>query len=79
MKPVTTIVVLLLIAISIAHLLRLIFQGEIIIGGFHIPVWLSIFGCIVPAILALMLWRENREEFNKEITPLKITKKKDNQ
>ncbi len=61
MKPVATIVVLLLIVISIAQLLRLIFQVEIIAAGFYVPVWLSIFGCIVPAILALMLWRENRK------------------
>jgi len=61
MKPVTTIVVLLLIVISIAQLLRLIFQVEIIAAGIHIPVWLSIFGFIIPAILALMLWRENRK------------------
>jgi len=55
MKPVTIIVVVLLIIISIAHFLRLIFQVEIIVAGIHIPVWLSIFGYIIPAILALML------------------------
>jgi hypothetical protein len=61
MKPVTTIVVIILIVISIAQLLRLIFQVEIIAAGFHIPVWLSIFGFIIPAVLALLLWRENRK------------------
>ncbi|MCK9392316.1 MAG: hypothetical protein M0Q01_12215 [Syntrophales bacterium] len=61
MKPVTTIVVLLLIAISIAQLLRLIFQVEIIAAGFQIPVWISIFGFIIPLVLALLLWRENRK------------------
>lgn len=61
MKPVTTIVVFLLIAISIAQLLRLIFQVEITAAGFQIPVWISIFGFIVPLVLALLLWRENRK------------------
>lgn len=61
MKPVTTIVVFLLIAISIAQLLRLIFQVEIIAAGCHIPVWISIFGFIVPLVLAVMLWRENKK------------------
>jgi hypothetical protein len=61
MKPVTTIVVILLVVISIAQLLRLMFQVEIIAAGFHIPVWLSIFGFIVPAVLAFMLWWENRK------------------
>jgi hypothetical protein len=61
MKPATTIVVLLLVAISIAQLLRLIFQVEIIAAGFHIPVWLSIFGFIIQLVLALLLWRENKK------------------
>ena len=61
MKPVTTIVVILLSAISIAQLLRLIFQVNIVANGMTIPIWLSIFGCIVPAVLAFMLWRENRK------------------
>ncbi len=61
MKPVTTIVVILLMAISIAHLLRLILQVDIVANGVNIPIWLSILGCIVPAVLAFMLWRENRK------------------
>ena len=61
MKPVTTIVVILLSAISIAQLLRLIFQVDIVANGVTIPIWLSIFGCIIPAVLAFMLWRENRK------------------
>jgi len=61
MKPVTTIVAILLIAISIAHLLRLILQVDVVANGVNIPAWLSIFGCIVPAVLAFMLWRENKK------------------
>jgi hypothetical protein len=61
MKPVTTIVVILLVAISVAHLLRIIFQVDIVANGVNIPIWLSIVGCIVPAVLAFMLWRENRK------------------
>jgi len=60
MKPVTAIVVILLSAISIAQLLRLILQVNVIANGVTIPIWLSIFGCIIPAVLAFMLWRENR-------------------
>jgi hypothetical protein len=55
MKPVTTIVTILLMGISVAHLLRLIFQVEMTVGGFHMPFWLSIFGFIIPLVLALML------------------------
>ncbi|MCX5827563.1 MAG: hypothetical protein NTV58_06130 [Deltaproteobacteria bacterium] len=61
MKSVTTIVVIILVGMSIAHLVRIIFQVEIIAAGFHTPLWLSIFGFIVPLVLALLLWRENRK------------------
>ena len=61
MKPVTTIVAILLMAISIAHFLRLILQVDIVANGMDIPIWVSILGCIVPAVLAFMLWRENQK------------------
>ena len=47
-KPVTTIVVILLLAISFAQLLMLIFQVEVI-------------AVIIPALLAFLLWRENKK------------------
>jgi hypothetical protein len=37
MKPLTTIVAILLVAISIAHLLRLMLQVEIVANGVNIP------------------------------------------
>ena len=60
MKPATGITIVLLILISIAHLLRLVFQVEIVANGMTIPMWASILGCIVPAALAVMVWRENK-------------------
>lgn len=60
-KPITTLVIVLLVVISLAQLLRLVFQVEIIAAGLPVPVWLSIFGFIIPAVLALLLWRENRK------------------
>jgi hypothetical protein len=60
MKPVTTIVAILLVAIFIAHLLRLILQVDVVANGVNIPMWLSIPGCVGPSVLAFMLWRENR-------------------
>lgn len=60
MKPATTITVILLILIAIAHLLRLIFKVEIVANGITIPMWGSLLACIVPAVLAVMVWRENK-------------------
>lgn len=80
MKPLITIVTILLMGVSVAHLVRFIYQIEMTVGGFHIPIWVSIFGFMIPLVLALLLWRENRKEFIKtQIWPLKITKKKDHQ
>ncbi len=61
MRPVTTIVVILLLIISFAQLLRLFFQVEVIAAGINVPVWLSVFGFIIPALLAFLLWRENKK------------------
>jgi hypothetical protein len=69
MKPVTTIVALLLVAISIAQMLRIIFQVNIVANGAKIPIWLSIMGGIVPSGLAFMLWRENRKYVMQAMSP----------
>jgi lipopolysaccharide export LptBFGC system permease protein LptF len=59
-KPATTIAVVFLILISIAQLVRFIFQVHIIAGGITIPVWVSLLASIVTACLAVMVWREHK-------------------
>jgi hypothetical protein len=61
MKPATTITVLFLAMFAVAHLLRLVLGVEVIAGGFVIPLWVSVIACVVPAGLAVGLWRENRQ------------------
>jgi hypothetical protein len=61
MKPATSITIILLILIAIAHLLRLVFQVEIVANGMTVPMWVSIVACIVPAALAVLVWRENKK------------------
>ncbi|MHB9024896.1 MAG: hypothetical protein ACYC7E_12095 [Armatimonadota bacterium] len=61
MKPATTLVVIVFFLVAIAHLLRLIFQTEVVINGVTIPLWVSIIGCIVPALLAVLVWREMKK------------------
>jgi len=60
MKPVTTLATIIFALISIGHLLRLIFQVQVVAAGLVIPMWVSIFGCLVPATIAVLMWRENR-------------------
>ena len=61
MKPATMISTLFLAMVAIGHLLRLVVGIEVIVGGFVIPLWVSVIACVVPAGLAVGLWRENRE------------------
>ncbi|MCX5830657.1 MAG: hypothetical protein NT140_01990 [Deltaproteobacteria bacterium] len=76
MKPLITVVAILLMAISAAHLVRIIFQVDILIGGFIIPIWVSIIGFIIPLVLALLLDRENKKELIKtQLAPMKIIRK----
>jgi hypothetical protein len=76
MKPLITIVAILLTGISVAHLVRIIFQVEILVGGFIIPIWVSIIGFIIPLVLTLLLDRENKKELIKtQLSPMKIIKK----
>ena len=44
--------------VAVAHLLRVIFQTEVLVGGATIPVWVSVVGVIVPGALAVAIWRE---------------------
>lgn len=58
MKPASLIAVVVFSLVAIAHLLRLIAQVEVLVGGARIPMWVSVVGLIVPAALALALRRE---------------------
>ncbi len=54
-KPVSLIVMIFLISVGLLHLLRLIFQVHVTVGGNEIPLWISIFGTIVPIALGVVL------------------------
>ena len=58
MKPFTTIAVIFFAIICIVHVLRLIFGWEANINGMTIPMWISILGAVVSAVLAVMVWKE---------------------
>ncbi|AGK59308.1 hypothetical protein HYPDE_38183 [Hyphomicrobium denitrificans 1NES1] len=60
MKPFTTVTVVLLILIALAHALRLWLGWEVTVNGITIPMWVSAVAFIVTAGLAIGLWRERR-------------------
>jgi hypothetical protein len=61
MKPATMISTLFLAMVAVAHLLRLVLGVEVLVGGLVIPLWVSLLACVVPAGLAVRLWRDHRE------------------
>ena len=61
MKPVTVIVVIFLLLVSAMHLLRIVFEFEVIVARAVMPMWPSVAGCIVTVLLAGFLWRETRK------------------
>jgi hypothetical protein len=57
-KPFTTAGVLLFALVALAHLYRLFTHFQVIFGNHRIPLWASWVGLIVPAVLAVGMWRE---------------------
>ena len=59
MKTGTKLAMILLSVVAVAHLLRLVLGGDVVIGGWVMPSWPSILGTVIPAGLALMIYREH--------------------
>jgi len=51
---------LILGLVAVAHLLRLVFRVEIVAGGVIVPLWVGLFGMVVPGVLAAALWNDAR-------------------
>ena len=60
MKPASLLAAILLDLVALAHLLRLIFHTEVTVGGTAIPMWISVVGCVIAAILSILVLREAR-------------------
>jgi hypothetical protein len=58
MKIGSLLAIVVLSLVACAHLLRLIDGTEIIARGVVVPQWLSMFGVVVPGVVAWLLWKE---------------------
>ena len=58
-KPITTITVVILALVALAHALRLLFGWSVAVAGTDVPNWVSIVALIVAAGLAVGTWQEN--------------------
>jgi hypothetical protein len=61
MKPFTALAAGVFALIAFMHVLRLLFAWEVTLNGNTIPMWVSVAGMVLAGLLALMLWRENRQ------------------
>jgi hypothetical protein len=58
MKPFTTVAVGIFSLICLVHIARLVFGLDVTVGGWAVPLWVSVPGAIVAGGLAFMLWKE---------------------
>ncbi len=59
MKPATTIAVVLLALVALAHVLRVAFGVPANVGGWVVPMWVSYIGVLLPGGLAYFVYREH--------------------
>lgn len=59
-RPVAYLAVLIFFMMSLLHLCRLACQWNVNFGGHVVPMWASIPGALIPAVMAVLLWRESR-------------------
>jgi uncharacterized membrane protein len=51
---------ILFAVVSIAHLLRIVFDVPVTVADESIPMWVSVIGVVVPGMLAWLLFRNPR-------------------
>ena len=60
MKTGSRLAIVLFSVVAVAHLLRLVSNINVTVGEWGVPQWISVFGVIVPGIVAYLLWKESR-------------------
>ena len=61
MKTGSKLAILLFSLVAIAHFLRVVFGVNITVDGWVVPQWISLFGILVPGLVAALLWNESRQ------------------
>ena len=60
MKTGAKIAIIIFLVVAFAHLLRLVFLIPLTAGEWSVPQWISLFGIVVPLLVAWLLWRESK-------------------
>jgi len=60
MKPFSTIAAVVFALVALLHLLRLVYDWQVVFNGWVVPMWLSVIGLIVTGALSMLVGREAR-------------------
>ncbi|NMH64991.1 hypothetical protein [Shewanella salipaludis] len=60
MKPFTIIAIVVFACVTVLQFIRFVLGWPILINGIAVPLWASAIVFVFSALLAVMLWRENR-------------------
>ncbi|MCE9686145.1 hypothetical protein LZP73_07930 [Shewanella sp. AS16] len=60
MKPFTIIAIVVFACVTVLQFIRFVLGWPILINGVAVPLWASAIVSVFSALLAVMLWRENR-------------------
>lgn len=58
MKPYSTIAIAIFVVVALTHGLRLMFGWTLMVHEMVVPMWVSVVGVVIPAGLAVLLFRE---------------------
>ncbi len=61
MKPFTKAAAIVLLAVAVAHVLRLLYGWQVTLVGQVIPMWVSAVAALVAGALAVLVMRESRK------------------
>ena len=60
MKTGTFLAMIFLILVALAHILRVIWQVNVIVSNYYVPMWMSYAAVILTVVLAAAMWNEHR-------------------
>ena len=62
MKTGSFVTMIFLVLVAIAHILRVIWQVEVTVDDYYVPMWMCYAAVILTAVLAGAMWNEHRSK-----------------
>jgi hypothetical protein len=60
MKTGTFVAMIFLVLVAVAHIMRVVWQVEVIVSGYNLPMWMSYIAVILTLMVAAAIWNEHR-------------------